>query len=243
MTQIPEKPVSVQRGTILKPLPSEWFVDHREGAAGEENDLAINAETCWESMAGIGYLTPNELFFVRNHAPTPLIDASSWKLRVDGPGVKRSIELDYDDLRGMESASFVRALECAGNGRVFFGERQGREVPGTQWRLGAVGVADWTGVPLGVVLERAGLKKTAREVMIESLDAVRMRRPLPVEKALEEDTLLALAMNGEPLPPITDSRRAWWFPAGARWPALSGSGGYTSAKACSFHPGTQRSMC
>ena len=79
----------------------------------------------------------------------------------------------------------VRALECAGNGRVFFGEKQQRETPGTQWRLGAIGVAEWTGVPLREILERAGLKDTAREVMIEGLDSVRMRRPLPLWKALK----------------------------------------------------------
>ncbi len=75
------------------------------------------------------------------------------------------------------------------------------ESPGTQWRLGAVGVAEWTGIPLREVLERAGIKETAHDVMLESLDEVRMRRPLPAGKAMEEDTLLAVGMNGEPLPP------------------------------------------
>jgi sulfane dehydrogenase subunit SoxC len=203
VTQAPRKTVSISRRSILKPLPPGWFADYREeeGATVEENDQALNAEMRWEAMADEGYLTPNRLFFVRNHAPTPYIDSSSWRLRVDGPGVRRSLELNYDDLLRMENVSLVRALECAGNGRVFFDERQGREAPGTQWRLGAIGVAEWNGISLGEILERAGLKKTAREVMLESLDSVRMRRPLPVEKALEEDTLLALGMNGEPLPP------------------------------------------
>jgi sulfane dehydrogenase subunit SoxC len=122
-------------------------------------------------------------------------------LRVEGPGVERALRLGYRELLRMPSVSIVRALECAGNGRVFFEEQQGREATGTPWRLGAIGVAEWTGVPLREILERAGLKKSAWEVMPESLDAVRMRRPLPVEKALEENTLLALGMNGEVLPP------------------------------------------
>lgn len=206
MTQeVPAKTVlTPEQGSILKPLPPGKLVDLRQGEeepGDATHDLALNAEMRWEAMADEGYLTSNELFFVRNHAPTPRIDTSCWKLRVDGPGVSRHLELGYDDLLRMENASVVRALECAGNGRVFFGELQGREAPGTQWRLGAIGVAQWTGVPLGKILERAGLKKTAHEVMIESLDAVRMRRPLPVGKALEGDTLLALGMNGEPLPP------------------------------------------
>ncbi len=109
--------------------------------------------------------------------------------------------MDYEDLTRLSGVSVVRALECAGNGRAFFGERQGRETPGTPWRLGAVGVADWTGVPLREVLERAGLRLTEGWVMAEGLDAVRMRRSLPLWKALGEDTILATGMNGQPLPP------------------------------------------
>ncbi|MGH2707281.1 MAG: molybdopterin-dependent oxidoreductase, partial [Actinomycetota bacterium] len=97
--------------------------------------------------------------------------------------------------------SVVRFVECAGNGRSFFREAHGKQSQGTQWKLGAVGVAEWTGVPLGDVLERAGLKRTARDVMPEGLDELRVRRPIPRSKALEDDTLLVFAMNGEPLPP------------------------------------------
>jgi sulfane dehydrogenase subunit SoxC len=189
--------------TIIKPLPTEKFVDFRDGGSTHYSfgDLALNAEMRWEAMADQGYMTPNELFFIRSHAPTPRLDPSTWTLRVEGPGVERALVLGYNELLQMSSVSVVRALECAGNGRVFFKERQEREATGTPWRLGAIGVAEWTGVPLREILELAGLKKSAREVMLESLDAVRMRRPLPVQKALEESTLLALGMNGEVLPP------------------------------------------
>ncbi len=81
----------------------------------------------------------------------------SWTLIVEGPGVERPLRLGYDDLLRMPEVSVVRALECAGNGRAFFEERHGKRAPGTAWRLGAVGVAEWTGVPLREVLERAGL--------------------------------------------------------------------------------------
>jgi sulfane dehydrogenase subunit SoxC len=189
--------------TIIKPLPIQRFVDFRDGGSTRYSfgDLALNAEMRWEAMADQGYMTPNELFFIRNHAPTPLIDSSTWTLRVEGPGVERSLTLGYNELLRMPSVSIVRALECAGNGRVFFKERQEREATGTPWRLGAIGVAEWAGVPLREILERAGLKRSAREVMPENLDPVRMRRPLPVQKALEENTLLAFGMNGEVLPP------------------------------------------
>lgn len=203
MTQSPARKTTVVRRTIRKPLPPEKLVDFRKGEVepgDPTGDLALNAEMRWEMMAAAGYLTPIDRFFVRNHAPTPRIDPASWRLRVEGPGVKHPIELGYDDLTRLPSVSVVRALECAGNGRVFFEERQGRVAPGTPWRLGAIGVAKWTGVPLREILERAGLKETAREVMPEGLDAVKMRRPLPLWKALEEDTILAVGMNGQLLP-------------------------------------------
>ena len=195
---------SVGRETILKPLPPEELIDFRKDqkeAGDPTGDLALNAEMRWEGMADAGYLTPIDRFFVRNHAPTPRVDVAEWRLRVQGPGVERALELTYDDLTRLPSVSVVRALECAGNGRVFFGEQQGREVPGTPWRLGAIGVAEWTGVPLREILERAGLEDTASGVMVEGVDEVRMRRPLPLWKALEEDTILAVGMNGQPLPP------------------------------------------
>jgi DMSO/TMAO reductase YedYZ molybdopterin-dependent catalytic subunit len=72
---------------------------------------------------------------------------------------------------------------------------------GSQWRLGAIGVAEWTGVPLGAVLERAGVKRSARDVMPVGLDELKVQRPVPLAKAMADDTLLAYAMNGEELPP------------------------------------------
>lgn len=191
-------------GGLAKPLPQAWFVDQRpllrrrsDDATG---DLALNAETRWEAMASEGYLTPTTKFFVRNHAPTPLIEASRWGLRVEGPGVERPFTLSYAELLRLPSTTETRVLECAGNGRKFFDEVQERPAKGTNWRLGAVGCAEWTGVPLAEVLDRAGLAPDASEVMVESLDAARMRRPLPLHKALESETLLAYAMNGEILP-------------------------------------------
>ena len=98
--------------------------------------------------------------------PCPEHRPVSWTLRVEGPGVERPLELSYEELSGMPQASIVRALECAGNGRAYFGEVQGRQPEGTPWRLGAIGVAEWTGVLLGEVLERAGLKASASSVML-----------------------------------------------------------------------------
>lgn len=175
----------------VKPIPEDKFIIHK-----------TNAEMRWEQMRNQGYTTPNDLFFVRNHTRTAVVDRGTWRLRVEGSGVDRSLELTYDELLKVGSETKVtRFVECAGNGRTFFKEVLGQEAKGSQWRLGAVGVAEWTGVPLGAVLERAGVKRAARDVMPEGLDEVKVRRPMPLAKAMADDTLLVYAMNGEELPP------------------------------------------
>ncbi|GAA2207631.1 sulfite oxidase [Nonomuraea monospora] len=183
---------------IVKPLPPELFIAH-----------GTNAETRWEALRDVGFRVPNDRFFVRNHTATPLIDATTWRLRVHGSGVRRPQELSYAQLRSMPSVTLDAAIECAGNGRSFFGTQQGQAASGTPWRLGGIGVARWRGVPLSAVLRRAGLSGDAVSVMPSGLDASfvsggedlgRVRRPLPIAKALD-DVLLAYEMNGEPLPP------------------------------------------
>lgn len=175
---------------VVKPTPPEYFYD-----------LGSNKEMRWEAMYARGYIVPNELFFVRDHSRTARIDASTWRLRVEGSGVSRPREFSYEEIVSMPSVTVTRFVECAGNGRSFFEAAYGKKAQGGQWRLGAVGVAEWTGVPLREVLDRAGLKRTARDVMPEGLDELRVRRPMPVGKALAGDTLLVYAMNGQTLPP------------------------------------------
>ena len=172
-----------------KPTPTELFIHH---------DVCM--ETRWEHLYGRGYLTPASLFFIRNHGPTPIIDPKTWRLTVDGPGVHRPLELTYDDILGMPSNSFIRYLECAGNARIFFEECHGHKTKGRPWRFGSYGVAEWTGVPLSYLLEMAQIKPTAVDVMPTGLDEKGVERPMPVWKALREDTLLAYAMNGDVLP-------------------------------------------
>ena len=185
---------------IVKPLPPEWFVP-----------IGTNAEMKWEAMADEGYLTPIEKFFVRNHTATELVDPTTWRLNVFGSGLDNpnGISLSLDDLRCMPSETRAAFMECAGNGRSFFATQQGTPVTGSAWKLGAVGVAQWRGVPLREVLERAGIKPSAVDVMPQGLDSTvitngvdqgHVRRPLPVAKALD-DVLLAYEMNGQPLPP------------------------------------------
>lgn len=179
------------RPSILKAAPPELF--HRS-----ENNLEMR----WEAMQEHGYLVPKELFFVRNNSPAiPLLDPSTWRLEVTGNGVARPRTLSYDEILAMPSRTLIRAIECAGNGRNFFAASHGRKIEGTPWNLGAIGVAEWTGVPLREVLEQCGVRNSARDVMPEGLDEGRVKRPIPLRKAMDEDTLLAYAMNGEALLP------------------------------------------
>lgn len=176
---------------ILKPAPPELFV--RSGS---------NLEMRWEAMYSRGYLVPNELFFVRNNsAAVPRPEPAVWRLQVDGSGVSRPRSFSYDEILAMPSISVIRAIECAGNGRNLFQVSHGKQISGTPWNLGGIGVAEWTGVTLREVLERAGVKRTSRDVMPEGLDEKNVKRPMPIEKAMADDTLLVYAMNGHPLPP------------------------------------------
>jgi DMSO/TMAO reductase YedYZ molybdopterin-dependent catalytic subunit len=176
----------------VKPLPREIFIDH-----------GINQETRLETLRG--YLTPGSHFFVRQHATTPALDVGTWRLRIEGNGVERPVELGFDDLLRLPSRSVIAFVECAGNGRGFFKELMGKVASGTQWHFGGIGVAEWTGVPLGAVLELARVRRdTPRDilnVLVEGLDSVKVNRPMSLAKAFEDDTLLAYAFNGEPVPP------------------------------------------
>jgi DMSO/TMAO reductase YedYZ molybdopterin-dependent catalytic subunit len=197
-------PPAAASGPIVKPLPPEWFTP-----------FGTNAEMRWDAAAPLGYEIPAERFFVRNHTATPAIDPATWRLRIFGSGLRRRrgepevAEFSLADLRRLPSRTQTAFIECAGNGRSFYASQQGTPAAGTQWRLGAVGVARWRGVPLSELLERAGLRRTAVDVMPQGLDANvvsggvdqgRVRRPLPVDKALD-DVLVAYEMNGRPLPP------------------------------------------
>ncbi|MBL7629067.1 sulfite oxidase, partial [Frankia sp. CN6] len=190
--------------TIVKPLPPEVFTVR-----------GTNAETNFEALAGLGRAEPASHFFVRNHTATPRLDAANWRLRVFGDGLRSkpsaadAVTFDYHDLRRLPARTLDAFVECAGNGRSFYTTQQGQAVSGTAWRLGAIGQARWRGVPLSTVLRRAGITGGAIDVMPQGLDDEyvangenlgRVRRPLPVAKALD-DVLVAYEMNGAPLPP------------------------------------------
>jgi len=146
------------------------------------------------------YITPVEHFFVRAHVYVPTVDVGQWRLNVGG-SVATPLALTMDDLKKLPPVELVGVLECAGNGRAFYQP----PVPGMQWGYGAVGNARWRGVRLADVLKRAGLKASAREILSDGADVPLgtmpdFQRSIPLEKALDPNTILAYEMNGETLP-------------------------------------------
>ena len=95
----------------------------------------------------------------------PVLDAAEWRLSVSGL-VREPLELSLAGLRKMPADTFVATLECAGNGRALFSPAPA----GDQWRLGAVSTAEWTGVRLDEVLDRAGIQAGASELVFRGAD-------------------------------------------------------------------------
>jgi sulfite oxidase len=164
------------------------------------------------------WLTPVPHFFVRNHMHEPSdLSAEGWRLTIGGE-VEKPLTLNFSDLGRLETHSVVNTLECAGNGRAFHRP----QVPGIQWGKGAVGTARFSGPRLRNVLQRAGIKSTGKHVMFRGLDEVPGKVPpfirsIPIEKALDADTLIATHMNGAPL------TKHHGFPARALAPGWIGS--------------------
>jgi len=146
------------------------------------------------------WITPVDLFFVRNHMSEPTtFDPESYRLTVVGE-VEHPLALTLTEFKKLTVATVTNTLECAGNGRAFYQPH----VPGVQWQRGAVGTARYTGPRLRDILMRAGLKASAKHVAFKGLDEPPSKVPpfirsIPIEKALDPETLLATQMNGAPL--------------------------------------------
>jgi sulfite oxidase len=146
------------------------------------------------------WITPIDRFFVRCHTYTPKVNLSDWSLKIDGV-VEQHMTLTMDDLKKLPRVELVGVLECAGNGRKFYQPH----LPGAQWAFGSVGNGRWTGVRLGDVLQKAGIKSSAKEILFDGADVPLGKMPdfqrtIPTAKALHPDTLLAYEMNGQTLP-------------------------------------------
>src|ERR1700746_591095 len=130
----------------------------------------LNLETPFETLQDL--FTPTEAFYVRTHFPIPAIDKDEWWLHVGGE-VEKPFAINYEELLKLESRTIPATLECAGNNRNFLEPK----VQGVQWGLGAVGTAEWTGVRLSILLDRALVKSNAREVILEGADGGMIENP------------------------------------------------------------------
>jgi sulfite oxidase len=158
----------------------------------------LDLETPVEFMTE--WITPVNHFFVRNHMFEPVkLDAASWKLTIGGE-VEKPLTLTLADLKRVPVHAVTNTMECAGNGRSLHSPK----VPGIQWGKGAVGNAKFSGPSLIDLLEKAGVKDTGKHVRFVGLDEVPGKVPpfirsIPIEKAIDADTLIATHMNDAPL--------------------------------------------
>lgn len=148
------------------------------------------------------WITPNDVFFVRQHIPRPTVQEASYRLSLAGR-VSKEMQLTTADLRKLSQHTVAATLECTGDGRGLFRPR----VPGVQWMRGAIGNAEWSGPRLSEVLKLAGADLDAAYVTVNGADVPAGKTPdfirsFPMKKALHPATLLALNMNGQPLPDL-----------------------------------------
>ena len=168
------------------------------------NDKPINAETPAHLLDDA--LTPNDLFFVRNNGIPPVdVDVNSWTLIIEGESAKQKKTYTLKELKTkFKQHTYNLTLECGGNGRSEFYP----PAKGNQWSTGAVGCASWTGVRLADVLKDVGMKSNAVYIGYYGKDThltgdpkkVPISRGIPIEKALEDESLIAWSMNGTDIP-------------------------------------------
>ncbi len=168
------------------------------------NDRPLNAETPAHLLDDP--VTPASRLFVRNNGiPPTAVDPAAWSLEIDGESCGTPQSFSISDLKSQfKTVSYQLQLECGGNGRSEFVP----PAPGNQWTTGAVGCPRWTGVRLRDVLAHCGIRDDAVYVAYYGADRhasgdpdkVPISRGVPLAKALEKESLIAWAMNDEPIP-------------------------------------------
>lgn len=142
-----------------------------------------------------GIITPNGVCFERHHAGITQIVPSDHRLMIHGL-VERPLLLSMDDIVRLPSRSQINFLECAANGGM---EWRGAQMERAQFSHGMIMNCEWTGVPLSVLLDEAGVKADGKWILVEGADAAGLTRTIPIEKA--DECLVAWAQNGEMLRP------------------------------------------
>jgi sulfane dehydrogenase subunit SoxC len=166
------------------------FVGSQPGTTGSGA-----SRTPLESLEGI--ITPSSLHFERHHSGVPEIDPAQHQVLIHGL-VERPLIFSMDSLARYPLVSRVQFLECSGNSGALNNPEPAQQTAGGLH--GLVSCSDWTGVPLAVLLEEAGVRPEGRWVLAEGADAAAMSRSVPLSKAMD-DAILALYQNGERLRP------------------------------------------
>ncbi len=194
--EVPE--ASASRGSLGAPVRRYGERSPRETAARGVRDSktpeAASSRTPLDETYGI--ITPSALHFERHHAGVPEIDPAGHKLLVHGL-VSRPTIFSVDDIKRLPSVSRVHFVECSGNSG---GEWSPAGAPSVQLSHGLASCSEWTGVPLRVLLEEAGIQPEAQWILAEGADACRMQRSATLDKALSEG-IVAYGQNGEALRP------------------------------------------
>ncbi|NND08251.1 MAG: sulfite oxidase [Saprospiraceae bacterium] len=188
--------------------PAQQDIPGKDARLTVLNDRPINMETPPHLLDD--RLTPGNLFFVRNNGIPPEVITgdveSTWKLTIGGEAAEQEMAFTLTDLKStFTHHTYQLTLECGGNGRSEFNP----PAKGNQWSTGAVGCASFTGVRLKDVLYHVGLKSSAiyigyygADKHLNGSDDTVISRGVPLDKALEDESLIAWAMNGQDLPPL-----------------------------------------
>ena len=199
---------------------------------GKDKEMVVLNHKPWNIEAKAHLLndavTPNKYMFIRNNGLIPQdIDSSAWTLIIDGESVAAKKTYTLEDLKSkFPQHTYQLTLECGGNGRSEFNP----PAKGNQWTIGAVSCANWTGVRLRDVLKDAGIKADAVYIGYHAADEHLSRDPskepisrgVPMEKALQDETLIAFKMNGEDIPlahgyPLRLVAGGWPASASGKW--------------------------
>lgn len=177
-------------------------LDHSDRFHREELQLALRNRGM--PLEGLRYpVTPTGMHYLLVHYDIPEVDAEAWHLSIEGL-VEKPLRLSLEEIKQRPSQTTEVTMECAGNGRALFTPRRISQ----PWHLEAIGTSEWTGTPLRGLLEEAGLRSDAVEVVFTGLDrgieggqVQHYQRSLRISEAAREEVLLAYAMNGAPLQP------------------------------------------
>ncbi len=188
-------------------------------------ELALASRNSGMPLEALRYdVTPAGLHYRLIHFDIPAADEFTWRLRLDGL-VERPLGLSLDQLRALPARTVRMTMECAGNGRGQMSPRY----PSMPWMEEGVSTAEWTGVPLATLLERAGLNSTVRELVFHGVDRGLDRgiehafaRSLALAEAAADGVLVAWAMNGQPLlpqhgAPLRLVVPGWYGMASVKW--------------------------